>query len=64
MFREQIISESCKILLNAQDQKTEILEINNKQKVLNVSNANKEWFQFPNVQHIVGKALVLPSTLP
>lgn len=64
MSREQIISEACKILLNAQDQKTEILEINNKQKALNVSNANKKWFQFPNVKHIVGKAFILPSTLP
>ena len=52
MFFEQIISEACKILLNAEDQKTEILEINNKQKALNVSNANKKWFQFPNVKHI------------
>ena len=64
MSREQIISEACKILLNAQDQKTEILEMNNKQKALNVSNANKKWFQFPNVKHIVGKALILPSTIP
>ena len=63
MSREQIIS-ACKILLNAQDQKTEILDMNNKQKALNVSNANKKWFQFPNVKHIVGKALILPSTLP
>jgi hypothetical protein len=72
------------MLLNAQDQKTEILEtvkylhklyntkdkhneqdyqINIKQKVLNVSNPNQIWLQLPNVKHIVGKALILPSTL-
>ena len=71
-------------LLNAHDQKTEILEtvkylhkqyntkdnyseqdyqINIKEKALNVSNPNQIWLQFPNVKHIVGKALILPSTL-
>ena len=71
-------------MLNAQEQKTEILEtvkylhkqyntkdkhneqdyqINIKQKALNVSNPNQIWLQFPNEKHIVGKALILPSTL-
>ena len=38
-------------------------QINNKEKALNVSNPNQIWLQFPNVKQIVGKALILPSTL-
>jgi hypothetical protein len=38
-------------------------QINIKQKASNLSNPTQIWLQFPNVKHIVGKALVHTSTL-